>query len=83
MTLNEECGFIQWVPNTIPMRPILVKAYEARRIKSWVGKSFSPRDALLILTMFQPADITDIAGKIKAAPDKEAVEIFKARILCL
>ncbi|PBK93781.1 hypothetical protein ARMGADRAFT_1100399 [Armillaria gallica] len=65
VTLNEECGFIQWVPNTIPLRPILVKAYEARRIRSW------------------PADINDIAAKIKAAPDKEAVEIFKARVLCL
>lgn len=36
VTLNEECGFIQWVPNTIPIRPVLNKYYEARRIKSWV-----------------------------------------------
>ncbi|KAG6832347.1 hypothetical protein H0H87_001811 [Tephrocybe sp. NHM501043] len=35
VTLNEECGFIQWVPNTIPIRPILVKYYDARRIRSW------------------------------------------------
>lgn len=35
VTLNEECGFIQWVPNTIPMRPILLKYYDARRTKSW------------------------------------------------
>ncbi|KAF5363593.1 hypothetical protein D9756_000300 [Leucocoprinus leucothites] len=35
VTLNEECGFIQWVPNTIPVRPVLVKNYDARRIKSW------------------------------------------------
>ncbi|KAJ7893431.1 hypothetical protein B0H14DRAFT_2684894 [Mycena olivaceomarginata] len=35
VTLNEECGFIQWVPNTIPLRPVLMKGYEARRIKSW------------------------------------------------
>jgi serine/threonine-protein kinase ATR len=36
VALNEECGFIQWVPNTIPIRPVLVKYYEARRVKSWV-----------------------------------------------
>ncbi|KAJ2934534.1 hypothetical protein H1R20_g2555, partial [Candolleomyces eurysporus] len=35
VTLNEECGFIQWVPNTIPIRPVLVKIYEARRVKGW------------------------------------------------
>ncbi|CCL98247.1 uncharacterized protein FIBRA_00241 [Fibroporia radiculosa] len=35
VTLNEECGFIQWVPNTIPVRPVLLKAYERRGIRSW------------------------------------------------
>ncbi|TFK25977.1 atypical/PIKK/ATR protein kinase [Coprinopsis marcescibilis] len=35
VTLNEECGFIQWVPNTIPIRPVLVKAYDARKLKTW------------------------------------------------
>ncbi|KAJ7581045.1 hypothetical protein C8J56DRAFT_793738 [Mycena floridula] len=35
VTLNEECGFIQWVPNTIPIRPVLVKFYESRGIRSW------------------------------------------------
>ncbi|KAF9238832.1 hypothetical protein BU15DRAFT_88266 [Melanogaster broomeanus] len=38
VTLNEECGFIQWVPNTIPIRPVLMKYYEARRIRSWSGE---------------------------------------------
>ncbi|KAF5387623.1 hypothetical protein D9615_000714 [Tricholomella constricta] len=38
VTLNEECGFIQWVPNTIPIRPILVKLYEAKRIRSWTSE---------------------------------------------
>ncbi|OCH94317.1 hypothetical protein OBBRIDRAFT_823598 [Obba rivulosa] len=35
VTLNEECGFIQWVPNTIPVRPILLNGYDRRKIKSW------------------------------------------------
>src|SRR5215471_14070548 len=39
VTLNEECGFIQWVPNTIPVRPILVKLYDARRQRSWVSSA--------------------------------------------
>ncbi|KAF7326051.1 hypothetical protein MKEN_00456000 [Mycena kentingensis (nom. inval.)] len=37
VTLNEESGFIQWVPNTTPVRPVLTKSYDARRIKSWDG----------------------------------------------
>ncbi|KAI5124851.1 hypothetical protein M0805_007285 [Coniferiporia weirii] len=35
VTLNEECGFIQWVPNTTPVRPILLKYYSARGIDAW------------------------------------------------
>ncbi|KDR84098.1 hypothetical protein GALMADRAFT_219929 [Galerina marginata CBS 339.88] len=38
VALNEECGFIQWVPNTIPIRPVLHKYYDARRIKSWTAE---------------------------------------------
>lgn len=41
VTLNEECGFIQWVPNTIPIRPVLLKGYDARRVRSWVSVSCS------------------------------------------
>lgn len=68
VTLNEECGFIQWVPNTIPIRPVLVKSYEARRIRSWTSemsdvfrriKDAKDKDAAdlfqqKILTLFPP-----------------------------
>ncbi|KAJ7771049.1 hypothetical protein DFH07DRAFT_734832 [Mycena maculata] len=68
VTLNEECGFIQWVPNTIPLRPVLIKGYDARRIKSWSAemndifrriKDASDKDAAdlfqdKILAMFPP-----------------------------
>lgn len=37
VTLNEECGFIQWVPNTIPFRPVVVKGYDRRSIRWWVS----------------------------------------------
>lgn len=36
VTLNEECGFIQWVPNTTPIRPVLLKYYSARGVDPWV-----------------------------------------------
>jgi len=46
VTLNEECGFIQWVPNTVPVRPVLTKYYSARNVQLWVGFSNlrSPRN---------------------------------------
>ena len=30
VTLNEECGLIEWVPNTVGLRPILSKLYSSR-----------------------------------------------------
>jgi len=39
VTLNEECGFIQWVSYTIPVRNVLVKMYEHRGIPGgWVSR---------------------------------------------
>ncbi|KAI0307055.1 hypothetical protein B0F90DRAFT_1807754 [Multifurca ochricompacta] len=35
VTLNEECGFIQWVPDTIAIRHVLLPLYEARGQKGW------------------------------------------------
>ncbi|KAL1743103.1 hypothetical protein HDZ31DRAFT_83646 [Schizophyllum fasciatum] len=35
VTLNEECGFIQWVPNTSALRPILFQLWAARNIPGW------------------------------------------------
>ncbi|KAH9002229.1 hypothetical protein EDB86DRAFT_3063350 [Lactarius hatsudake] len=35
VTLNEECGFIQWVPDTVAMRHVLNPLYEARGQKGW------------------------------------------------
>ncbi|KIJ20461.1 hypothetical protein PAXINDRAFT_174826 [Paxillus involutus ATCC 200175] len=63
VTLNEECGFIQWVPNTIPVRPVLMRYYEARRIRSW------------------STDLGDVFRRIKDASDKEAAELFIAKVL--
>ena len=38
MPLNEDCGFIQWVPNTIPLRNILVALYANRGIEASPNK---------------------------------------------
>lgn len=43
VALNEECGFIQWVPNTTAVRTVLMKYYDAQGIKSWVSISTVPR----------------------------------------
>ena len=32
MPLNEECGLIEWVNNTVSMRGILIKGYESRGV---------------------------------------------------
>lgn len=37
VTLNEECGFIEWVPNTVGLRQILHQLYHARGIALYVG----------------------------------------------
>ncbi|KAH9844382.1 uncharacterized protein C8Q71DRAFT_696515 [Rhodofomes roseus] len=38
VTLNEECGFIQWVPNTAPIRPILNGYYDRLGVKGWTSE---------------------------------------------
>ncbi|KAI0375920.1 hypothetical protein BV20DRAFT_933352 [Pilatotrama ljubarskyi] len=35
VSLNEEAGLIQWVPNTVPVRPVLMKLYERQGVSSW------------------------------------------------
>ncbi|PCH40938.1 hypothetical protein WOLCODRAFT_69995 [Wolfiporia cocos MD-104 SS10] len=41
VTLNEECGFIQWVPNTVPLRPILLHLYERRGLRHYTPEMAS------------------------------------------
>ena len=36
VSLNEDCGLIQWVPNTVPVRPILQALYARRGRQLWV-----------------------------------------------
>jgi serine/threonine-protein kinase ATR len=36
VTLNEECGLVQWVPNTLPVRNVLTRYYDGKGIRSWV-----------------------------------------------
>lgn len=41
VTLNEECGLIEWVPNTIGLRHILAKHYQNIGIPLYVSFFFS------------------------------------------
>lgn len=43
--LNEECGFIEWVPNVVVIRTILNDYYHARNISTWVRFSLCFCDA--------------------------------------
>jgi hypothetical protein len=43
MPLNEECGMLEWVVNTVPMRAILIKGYDRRDVKTYVS---DPRSAV-------------------------------------
>ncbi|RPD66901.1 hypothetical protein L226DRAFT_452477 [Lentinus tigrinus ALCF2SS1-7] len=38
VSLNEECGLIQWVPNTVPVRNILSAHYARRGKQLWSGE---------------------------------------------
>ena len=79
VTLNEECGFIQWVPNTIPVRPVLIKGYDARRIRSWVSSFLSLIAALLMAQ--QSNELSDVFKKIKETDDKKAAQLFVTKVL--
>ncbi|KAF9534591.1 hypothetical protein CPB83DRAFT_754578 [Crepidotus variabilis] len=65
VTLNEECGFIQWVPNTIPIRPILIKSYDARQVKPWTGN---------MSETFKKIKETGLS-------DKQCADLFQTKIL--
>ncbi|KAF7789400.1 hypothetical protein EIP86_000344 [Pleurotus ostreatoroseus] len=63
--LNEESGLIEWVPDSIPMRTIILEGYEARGIGTYgrhtkVGK---------LLQQQQYADLP--------LPDNEAIDFFE------
>jgi phosphatidylinositol kinase/protein kinase (PI-3 family) len=51
VTLNEECGCIQWVPNTKPVRHILNSIYETKGVKVWVSKFTGNSDLTLSATI--------------------------------
>lgn len=36
--LNEECGLIEWVPNLVGLRPVLMKLYKQRGKKNFIIK---------------------------------------------
>ncbi|THH23186.1 hypothetical protein EUX98_g7993 [Antrodiella citrinella] len=65
VTLNEECGFIQWVPNTVPLRPLLLKSYDARNI----------------VTRHISHELSVVLAKIKEADMPTAAKLFVEGVL--
>ena len=82
VTLNEECGFIQWVPNTTPIRPILLKYYSSRGVEPWVWPHVFWND-LLLISVSQNRNMALVFVKIKEISDKEASKMFDEKILSL
>ncbi|KAH7105864.1 hypothetical protein BKA62DRAFT_809018 [Auriculariales sp. MPI-PUGE-AT-0066] len=66
ITLNEECGLIQWVPNVMPVRHILEKLYKAQ------GKQIYPPDVLLLYGRLK--DLVNMS-------DVDAIDAFKVKLL--
>jgi serine/threonine-protein kinase ATR len=81
VTLNEECGFIQWVPRTVPIRPVLTKTYDARGVKSWACILDSRVFTKLMIS--QSPDLLSLFDQIKSSSDKDAGRIFIAKVLPL
>ena len=82
VALNEECGFIQWVPNTVPIRSVIVKYYDARRVKSWVYHY------LLFLTSnrwlwYKSGEMAEYFKRVKDMTDQEAAVSFREKILSM
>ncbi|MBW0473796.1 hypothetical protein O181_013511 [Austropuccinia psidii MF-1] len=46
VVLNEECGLLEWVPNTIPFRNILLGLYSSKGIQLWNAELKSLSDKL-------------------------------------
>ncbi|THG95872.1 hypothetical protein EW026_g5857 [Hermanssonia centrifuga] len=65
VTLNEECGFIQWVHNTVPLGELSVAKLSAE----------------LMIFRLENAQMGSIFGRIKQSPDKDAANLFVHEIL--
>ncbi|OBZ70466.1 Serine/threonine-protein kinase atr [Grifola frondosa] len=87
VTLNEECGFIQWVPNTIPIRNALTKSYGARGIRAWSGDMDAVFQQIKHVDRVPSNDKKDKAPKVSDIPQKEKDEqvsrLFTSEILPL
>jgi serine/threonine-protein kinase ATR len=83
VALNEECGFIQWVPNTVPIRPVIVKYYEARRVKSWVYHCFLFLTSPIVDHDYKSGEMAEYFKRVKEMTDQEASVSFREKILSM
>ena len=52
--LNEECGLIEWVRNTIPIRNIFKTLYDRRKLSLHVGYKYSTHLFMLPYLLWYP-----------------------------
>ena len=80
VTLNEECGFIQWVPDTIPMRSPIQKSYLGRGISTYVCGCvyFGP---VTLIHGSQDNRCQAVFDKLGIMREKDAAELFKKEVL--
>ena len=83
VSLNEECGLIQWVPNTIPVRSILSTLYMRRGKTLWVSDIRMRGPNLpMYLTGPQNPELRVAFEKVKAiANNREAADMFVKEVL--
>ena len=79
--MNEEAGLIQWVPNTVPIRPILLRLYDRQGISSWVS-GLATSTTARPSTADQNAKVRSAFDQVKAAKDNdEAAKLFRRNVL--
>ena len=80
VSLNEECGLIQWVPNTIPVRNILTALYARRGMTLWVSDVLN-RHSECMLTTPQNQELRAAFDKVKGVSGRDAAEVFVKEVL--
>lgn len=83
VTLNEECGLIEWVPNTIGLRHILSALYKTHH-KTLYVRPFCPGQdpGTDEYALWQSNEIKGLFDSIRAKP-RRAAEIFTQNVLPL
>jgi phosphatidylinositol kinase/protein kinase (PI-3 family) len=83
MPLNEECGLLEWVNNTIPFRNIVDKAYARQGKKLYVSvATMNLRDfSCLFLRLLQTAEVYQAIEAARKKTPQDAAKVFQREVL--